>query len=202
MTHGMRAVFLLLACVATLAAQEYIGARREFLTDHEIEAIREAQDPNLRIQRYLEFAKLRIELLRRRLAEEKPGRSQIIHRTLKEYGHILEAVDTVVDDALDRDFDISPTIGPLLARQETFLAALEKIADDPPQDHFRYQFVLADAIDITRDSMALAGGDLGARKAAIQEADEQEVSKREASMVPELKKELEEIRREEQKKKT
>ena len=201
MTHGMRAVFLLLAGVATLAAQEYIGARREFLTDHEIDAIREAQEPNLRIHRYLDFAKLRIELIRLRLAEEKPGRSQIIHRTLKEYGHILEAVDAVVDDALDRDFDISPTIGALLARQETFLAALEKIADDPPQDHFRYQFVLEDAIDITRDSMELAGGDLGARKAAIREADEREVSKREASMVPELKKEIEEIRREEEKKK-
>ena len=201
MTHRMWAVFLLLAGVATLAAQDYIGARREFLTDHEIDSIREAQEPNLRIQRYLDFAKLRLELIRLRLAEEKPGRSKIVHRTLKEYGHILEAVDTVVDDALDREFDIGPTIGPLLAQQKTFLTALQKIADDPPEDHFRYQFVLEDAIDITRDSMELAGGDLGARKAAIREADEQEVSKRDTSMVPELKKELEEIRREEQKKK-
>ena len=202
MTHKLWAIFLLLSGATTLAAQDYIGVRREFLTDHEIDSIREAQEPNLRIHRYLEFAKLRVELIRLRLAEEKPGRSKIIHRTLKEYGHILEAVDTVVDDALDREFDIGPSIGPMLEQQEKFLAALEKIADDPPEDHFRYQFVLEDAIDITRDSMELAGGDLGARRAAIQEAAEQETAKREGSMVPELKKEMEAIRSEEEKKKS
>ncbi len=201
MTHKLWAIFLLLSGVATLAAQDYIGARREFLTDHEIDSIREAQDPNLRIPRYLEFARLRVELIRLQLAEEKAGRSKIIHRTLKEYGHIMEAVDAVVDDALDREFDISLSIGPMLERQEKFLAALEKIADDPPEDHFRYEFVLEDAIDITRDSIELAGGDLGARKAAIQEAAEQETAKREASMVPELKKEMEAIRGEQEKKK-
>ena len=201
MTHKLWAIFPLLSVVATLAAQDYIGVRREFLTDHEIDSIREAQEPNPRIHRYLEFAKLRVELIRLHLAEEKPGRSKIIHRTLKEYGHILGAVDTVVDDALDREFDIGPSIGPMLEQQEKFLAALEKIADDPPEDHFRYQFVLEDAIDITRDSMELAGGDLAARQAAIQEAAEQETAKREASMVPELKKEMEAIRSEKEQKK-
>ena len=140
MTHKLWAALGLLAVSAVLTAQEYIGARREFLTDHEIDAIREAQDPNLRILRYLEFAKLRIELIRLRLGEEKPGRSKIIHRTLKEYGHIAEAVDTVIDDALDREFDINPTIEPLLTQQQAFLTALEKIADDPAEDHFRYRF--------------------------------------------------------------
>ena len=201
MTHKLWAALGLLAVSSALTAQEYIGARREFLTDHEIDAIREAQDPNLRILRYLEFAKLRIELIRLRLGEEKPGRSKIIHRTLKEYGHIVEAVDTVIDDALDREFDIQPTIEPLLTRQQAFLAALEKIADNPAEDHFRYQFVLEDAIDITRDSIELTEGDLGARKAEILEADARDVAKREASMVPELKEEMEEIRAVEKKKK-
>ncbi len=201
MTHKLWAIFLLLSGLATLAAQDYIGVRREFLTDHEIDSIREAQEPNLRIHRYLEFAKLRVELIRLRLAEEKAGRSKIIHRTLKEYGHILEAVDTVVDDALDREFDISLSIGPMLEQQEKFLAALEKIADDPPEDHFRYQFVLEDAIDITRDSMELAGGDLAARKAAIELTAKREAAKRDDSMVPELKKEMEAIRGEKEKQK-
>lgn len=201
MTHKIRIGFLLFVGLTTLAAQDYIGARREFLSDHEIDSIREAQEPNLRIHRYLEFAKLRIELIRLRLAEEKPGRSKIIHQTLKEYGHILEAVDAVVDDALDREFDISLSIGPLIEQQEKFLATLEKIADDPREDHFRYEFVLEDAIDITRDSMELAGGDLVARKAALTEAAERERAEREASMAPELKKEMEEIQRVEEKKK-
>ena len=192
---------LLFAGSPVLAGQEYIGARRDFLTDHEIDVIREAQEPNLRVHRYLEFARLRIELIRLQLAEVKPGRSKIIHRSLKEYGRIMEAVDIVIDDALDRDFDLAPAIEALKEQQAKFLAALEKITGDPPEDHFRYQFVLEDAIEITRDGIELAESDLDRRKAALREADAREAAGREASMIPELKKEMDAIRQQEEKKK-
>ena len=186
---------------AVLPAQEYVGARKEFLTDHEIDLIREAQEPNLRMQRYLHFAKLRIELLRQQLAKQKAGRSARIHRLLEEYGRIIETIDVVIDDALDMKRDITPSIAKVTAEERNFLVALEAIAENPQEDHFRYEFVLEDAIEITADSIELSEMDLGIRTAEVQAADERDESKREASMTPELKEEVAAVRKTEQKKK-
>ena len=186
---------------AVLPAQEYVGARKEFLTDHEIDLIREAQEPNLRMQRYLHFAKLRIELLRQQLAKQKAGRSAQIHRLLEEYGRIIETIDVVIDDALDMKRDITPTIAKVTAEERTFLVALEAIAENPQEDHFRYEFVLEDAIEITADSIELSEMDLGIRSAEVQAADERDDAKKEASMTPELKEEVAAVRKTEAKKK-
>jgi len=197
------ALTLAIALQATaLPAQEYVGARKEFLTDHEIDLIREAQEPNLRIERYLHFAKLRMELLRQYLAKQKPGRSAQIHRNLEEYGRIIETIDVVIDDALDMELDIAPTIAKLTSEEQQFLAALEAMADDPQEDHFRYEFVLEDAIEITADSIDLSGLDLGIRTAAVQAADERSDAKRDASMTPELKENVAAARQVEEKKKS
>ena len=89
-----------------LWSQEFV-TQRDFLTDHEVDVIREAQEPNLRITHYLHFARLRLELVRQQLAKEKPGRSATIHRHLDGYGRIIETIDVVIDDALDDDKDVS-----------------------------------------------------------------------------------------------
>ena len=185
-----------------LPAQEYIGARKEFLTDHEIDLIREAQEPNMRIERYLHFAKLRIELARQQLAKQKPGRSAQIHRNLEQYGRIIETIDVVIDDALDMKRDISPSIAKVTSEEQEFLGALQAMADNPQQDHSRYEFVLEDAIEITADSIELSRVDLGIRTAEVQAADERDEAKREASMTPELKEKVSATRQTEEKKKS
>ena len=187
---------------AALPAQEYIGARKEFLTDHEIDLIREAQEPNMRIERYLHFAKLRIELVRQQLAKQKPGRSAQIHRNLEQYGRIIETIDVVIDDALDMKRDITPSIAKLASEEQEFLVALQAMADNPQQDHSRYEFVLEDAIEITADSIELSEMDLGIRTAEVQAADERDEAKREASMTPELKEQVSAARQTEEKKKS
>lgn len=198
----MLGLFLVTLMAPSLAsAQEYLGPRQDFLTDHEIESIREAQDPNLRIERYLHFAKLRLELVRQRLAKEEPGRSQQIHRNLEEYGRIIETIDIVIDDALDQGLDINETMSKLTGEEEAFLGTLQQIADNPAEDHFRYEFVLEDAIFITEDSIEMAQMDLGIRTAKIREADRRAQDKREASMTPALKEEVQDIRKEKEEKK-
>ena len=187
--------------VIVLPAQEYVGARKEFLTDHEVDQIREAQEPNMRIALYLHFAKLRIELLRQYLAKQKAGRSAQIHRNLEEYGRIIETIDVVIDDALDMKRDITPAIAKLSAEEQVFLVALQAMADNPQEDHFRYEFVLEDAIEITADSLELSGIDLGIRSAAVKAADERSGAKMDATMTPELKEEVTTIRKAEVKKK-
>jgi len=174
-------------------AQEYIGGR-DFLTEHEVDLVREAQEPNKRIETYLHFARLRLELIQQKLAVEAPGRSVEIHRNLGEYSKIIEAVDTVVDDALVRDVDITKAIE-LITKQETeFLAALKKIEENPAGDHFRYEFILDDAMEITSDSLDLTQGDLAERKREIQERDVDDRKTVDDGMAPEMRKEMEKAR--------
>src|SRR5580704_15388245 len=109
----MRWFAILLIGVSCGFAQE-----RDFLTADEVDQIRDAQEPNARLKLYILFARQRLALLEQFLSKEKPGRSALIHDTIEDYTHIIEAIDTVADDALVRKVpvelgmkDVSPAEG-------------------------------------------------------------------------------------------
>jgi hypothetical protein len=131
-----------------------------------------------------------LELVKQKLAVEEAGRSVQIHRNLGEYGKIIDAIDMVVDDALVDDVDILKGIELLVTTEQGYLTTLRAIADNPAEDHWRYEFVLADAIDITADSIELAMEDLPERKRQVLEADARDQKGREATMTPEKLKEV------------
>ncbi len=176
-----------------LAGQDLFGGGRDFLTDHEADLIRENQEPNDRIGQYLHFARLRIELVRQALLKEDASRSKLIHRNLDEYGRIIEAIDLVIDDAAADQADLSKALETLAEREKEFLAALERIRENPADEHWSYEFVLEDAIEITRDSMELALEDLGDRGRRILEADASEKERQRALMTPERRKDVEKL---------
>jgi hypothetical protein len=100
----------------------------------------------------------------------------------------------VVDDALVRELDLTKAI-PLITTQETdFLAALKKIEENPADDHFRYEFILDDAIEITSDSLELTQGDLAARKQEITDDDAKDRKAIEDTLSPEMRKDVEKAR--------
>lgn len=162
-----------------LAAQQ-----RDFLTPDEADQLREVQEPNERLKMYSKWALLRVDEIEQMLASNKAGRATFIHNLLEDYGHIIEAMDTVADDALRRKVAIDVGITALTASEKDMMARLQKIRDSKPKDLARYEFVLTDAIETTQDSLELNEADLPGRAAAVAAKEAKEKEERQATMTP------------------
>lgn len=171
--------FALFAIAATVFAQQ-----RDFLSSDEVEQVRLAQEPNERIELYLKFAEKRIDLVEQLLSKNKPGRSILIHDTLDDYSKIIEAIDTVGDDALRRKLPIDKGMEAAVKAEKLFLAKLNKIEPAEPDDLSRYSFVLQTAIDTTNDSLEASAEDASKRSQQVAAQDAQEQKERETMMKP------------------
>lgn len=173
-----------LLALAVLAASP-LRAQNDFLTADEIDQVREAQEPNTRLNLYVAFAKLRIELVRQLVAKEKAGRSIIIHDQLDQYTKIIEAIDTVADDAIRRKVDVTEGMKAVAGAEKEMLAVLRKVEESAPKDVGRYQFVLKNAIDTTEDSAELSQQDMNTRTADVAAKDERDRKERQSLSTPE-----------------
>ncbi len=176
--------FRLFLCAA-LALLPLSAQQRDFLTSDEVDQVREAQDPNERVRLYLRFAKQRLDQLDSLLAKDKPGRSAFIHDLIEDYTHIIEAIDTVADDALRRKLTVDTGMAAATKDEKGMLSRLQAIQDSNPKDLARYDFVLREAIDTTSDSLELSAGDIQVRANEIAEKEDKAKQAREASMKPE-----------------
>jgi hypothetical protein len=167
----------MLGLAAMCSAQD-----RDFLTPDEVEQVRDAQDPNDRLALYIHFATQRIDMVENYLAKEKPGRSIFIHNTLEDYSHIIEAIDTVCDDALKRHKEIDKALIAVLNAEKDFLDKLNKIQDENPKDLERYKFVLTEAIDTTSDSRQMNLEDSNKRAGELAATEAKEKKERDAMM--------------------
>jgi hypothetical protein len=173
-------LILLLTFVALTAP----AATRDFLTAEEIDQVRLAQEPSVRVQTYLKFAQLRIAQLNQLAARDRPGRSALMHDLLEDYTGITDALSTVIDDAIRRKADLTKGIVVVIPGERALLMQLEAIEDSHPADIARYEFVLKDAIGATQDVLGLMD-DLGGRAREISEKDQRDDLKRKESLSPE-----------------
>ena len=174
----MLAVMLAIASVA--------GAQnRDFLTPVEIDQLRIAQEPNERLTLYSKFALIRIDQIEQIVSSNKAGRATFIHDLLEDYTHIVDAMDTVADDALSRKLAIDKGVAAAAAAEQDFLSRLEKLRDNKPKDLARYEFALRDAIDTTGDSLELSNQDLQQRASEVAAKQKKEKDERRATMRPE-----------------
>jgi hypothetical protein len=176
--------FLLCGVLLAAAYSPLYGQQRDFLTADETDQIKDAQEPNLRLSLYATFARQRVDLVKALLAKDKPGRSLMIHDTLDDYSHIIDAIDMVADDAIERKLDVKKGLGLVAAAEKEMLPVLQKIQDDPPKDAGRYEFALKTALDTTADSLDSAQEDLGLRAKAVAERAAREEKARREAMAP------------------
>ncbi len=97
------------------------------------------------------------------MAKNRPGRTAEIRQLLEDYVSIVDAIDTVSDDALARKSDLTAGPAVIIEGEMKFLAQLEKVQGSAPHDLEMYDFDLKEAIASTNDSLDLAKDDLGAR---------------------------------------
>jgi hypothetical protein len=175
----MKTLLCCLLLMAPLAAQQ-----RDFLTADEIDQIKEAQEPNLRLKLYADFAKLRVDLVKNLLGKEKAGRSILIHDTLDQYSKILDAIDTVADEASSRKADIKVGLAAVASTEKAMLPVLKQIEESHPKDLERYEFSLTQAIETTSDSLDLAEQDLGKRASDVEKREQAQKKAMDAEMTP------------------
>lgn len=168
---------------------------RDFLSTVEADQIRQTQEPNARLLLYIQFAQNRVGMVEDLLRTPRTGRAFLIHRALEEYTSIIDAIDLVIDDALERGLDVSEGMKKLIDAEKALLERLQKILQSNPPDLSAYRFVLETAIETTADSYELAQQDLEERKIRVKAEEEREKKEREALMSPEELEERKEVER-------
>ncbi len=179
----MKRLLILVLTALPLFAQ----ARRDYLSESEVEKVREAQDPNERLKLYILFARQRMDQVQQQLTKDKKGRSLDIRSLLDDYEKIIEAIDHVSDDALKRKADIILGVNTVMEAERRFITQMEKIKASEPRDLDMYSIELTEAIATTKDSLYLAGEDLDGRTYRVTEAAEDKKKEVEAITTMERK---------------
>ena len=155
---------LLLSCLL-LAALAAGAQRREFLTDAEVEEMRETADnPPQRIRSMVKFAQTRLVAVDQLRGDPRFARNRgaRIHDLLEQFVGIVDELDTNIDSYAEHDIDLRKPLKDVIEADTDFQLRLRTIKDSPADDAKaaaeaqEYAFILEDAIEAVNGSLANA----------------------------------------------
>jgi hypothetical protein len=156
------------------AAWPALAQQRDFLTTSEVDQVREAQEPNLRLKLYVLFARQRMDQFQQLLKKDRKGRSLEARQLLEDYANIIDAMVSVSDDALKRHVPVAEGLAAAAAAEKKFLAQFEKVDEAPPADMGLYDTAFKEAMSATSDAIEMAQGDTSARAVELVDKDDKE----------------------------
>lgn len=139
---------LLLATLPVIAEQH----QRDPLNDLEIDKLRDAaQEPEVRLKLYIEFARARVDKLEQARADEQASnRDQLTRDALQDFLDVYDELNTNVDTYADRGDDLRKALKPVIEADIEFgskLRAFKSSLGSRPESAKDFTFLLGTALD-------------------------------------------------------
>jgi Sec-independent protein translocase protein TatA len=148
----MTSVLLLAVFLAAAGAAE----KGDYLSDDEVDELREAQEPSQRIIAYLSFAQVRLERFddfRNRRPDSDYDIPAYLETQLDQYIHITDALKDWIEDQYDRHNDMREGLKKFLEMGPHQLEQLRHIEQSSDAYAAGYHRSLGDAIDDFSDAL-------------------------------------------------
>jgi len=151
MTGAPAKVFISLFLLFSLPAA-WCQRRHDPLTSAEIDQLRDtAQDPNVRLKLYLQFARTRLTAVEQVRSDPKvTDRGAEIHVRLRDFVEVYDELNDNIDTYVDRKEDLRKVLKTIIEGDTEFqarLRALKDAGDTSREDAQKYQFSLSEALD-------------------------------------------------------
>lgn len=149
-----RASLLVPALALILLVAPARAQKPDYLNREEVEKVRETQEPNLRIQLFLQFADERLRTFEKALSKSKDPDE--LGQLLDNFIRALDDTADAVERPLERGgVDLHKTRKPVTEGGQDYLARLQHVqrSFEVAKQDLRYE--LEDAIEATRDLFAL-----------------------------------------------
>ena len=133
-------------------------ARREPLTETEIGELRDAaQDPEIRLNLFVKFARTRLTSLEELNSDPKAtDRGQKIRDNLQDFVDIYDELNDNIDTFVDRKSDLRKPLKVVIEGDNEFQAKLRAVkssAGGRPSEASAYEFLLSTALDAVDTSV-------------------------------------------------
>jgi hypothetical protein len=144
----LRATIAVAASLVLFVALSGRAQKGDFLSDEEEDALRDAQDPGLRIEVYLKLQQARLERI-----EEARNNPTEIHTLLSQYISLNEEMKDWIQNAYDHHGDMRKGLRALLDEGPQQLEELKRIGLWPETADSTYERDLHDAADSMTDAL-------------------------------------------------
>ena len=150
----MKARVVILGLLCCAGAGLSARAQEDYLTDGEISAVRDTQEPDKRMILWMDFAARRIETIKQAVATFKPESGRAIQKSLSEYIRIMESLESTIDDARERRVPLSKGLKDVETRGSLHLNYLKTLNSESIPGWKDFEYTLEEAMDMTKDELA------------------------------------------------